>query len=302
MHALEGRNKSLVDYSVMKFMSSRIRQIVSSDRNGVSEISKHVWDGHDYLPLVFDEWMSDPQRCFCGLETEGKIVAVASLVLIEGGITGWMEGLRVHPDYRNRGFADALTEYIVEKGRELHVQRLRYTTSTENTGSLRIGEKNGFERSVEMAVLWLEDLKKAPYESSAQISESKPEEIYKLLQKNQTLIPKRVLIFDWKALDYNLSNLESLEAFRFFKELVKRKIHSLSLGSCKSGRWTFAIYSSDYDSFLSHLHHNINIALEDRAQLIVTTYLTDYEKNLLPVTLANDYWQTHLVLLERKLQ
>jgi len=224
-------------------------------------------------------------------------------VLIEENNTGWMEGLRVHPDYRNRGFADALTEHIIEKGLELHVQRLRYTTSTENTSSIRIGEKNGFERSVEMAVLWLENLNKPPHdESSAQISESNPKEIHQLLQKNQTLIPKGVLIFDWKALDCNLSNLESLEAFKFFKELKNGKIHSLSFGYYRPERYRFAIYSTDYSSFFSHLHCNINKALEDSAQLIVCTYSTDYEKSLQPETLAKDHWQTHLVLLEKKLR
>ena len=84
-------------------------------------------------------------------------------------------------------------------------------------------------------------------------------------------------------------------------ELKNGKIHSLSFGHYRPERWRLAIYSTDYSSFLSHVYCNINRALEDSVQSLVCTYKADCEKSL-PTNLAEDYWQTHIVLLEKRLQ
>ena len=286
-------------------MSSKIRQVLSSDRDDILDVSKNIWDGHDYLPSVIDKWLSDSKRYVCGVETDGKLVAIASISLIEAGKTGWMEGLRVHVDYRKRGYAEALTEHVIEKGRELHVQRLRYATSTENAASLRMGDKNGFRKIVEMAVLWLENTKKAQTDGTRYpLSPSEPKEIHELLCKNPRLIPEGVLVYDWRALDCNSDNLKSLEGFRFFKELKNGEIHSLSFGyqRADSSRWKLSIYATDQISFFSQLHHNVNVALENSYESVTCTYQVEYEKNLQPANLSEDHWQTHLALLEKKLQ
>jgi len=286
-------------------MTYRIRQVSSSDRNDVLDICKNNWDGHDYLPSVIDKWLTDPKRHVCGVETDGKLVAIACISLIEAGKTGWMEGLRVHVDYRKRGYAEALTEHVIEKGRELHAQRLRYATSTENAISLRMGDKNGFRKIVEMAVLWLENTKKAQTDGTRfQISPSEPKEIHELLRKNPHLIPEGILVYDWRALDYNSANLKSLEAFRFFKELKNGEIHSLSFGyqRADSSRWKLTIYATDQISFSSQLHHNVNVALENGFQSVTCTYQVEHEKDLQPTNLSENHWQTHLALLEKKLQ
>ena len=113
-------------------MSVLIRRLVKSDQDDVLEISKYTWDGHDYLGTVFDEWVNDPKCDFVGVEVEDRVVAVANLRLIEGGCTGWLEGLRVHPDFRQRGYANEITAYLVAEGERLGVGRLRYTTSDRN--------------------------------------------------------------------------------------------------------------------------------------------------------------------------
>lgn len=286
-------------------MSLKIRQVLPSDRNDILDISKNIWDGHDYLPSVIDKWLSDPKRHVCGVETDGKLVAIASVLLIEAGKTGWMEGLRVHPDYRKRGYAEALTEHVIEKGRELHAHRLRYATSTENAASLRMGDRNRFRKIVEMAVLWLENIKIAQTdESRLQISPSEPREIHELLRKDPHLIPEGILVYDWRALDCNLTNLRSLDSFKFFKELIDGKIHSLSFGcqGTDSTRWKLTIYATDQISFLSQLRHNANMALERGLRSVTCTYQVEHEKDLQPADLAEDYWQTHVALLERRLQ
>src|SRR4030042_626925 len=126
-------------------MPMRIRKLRSSDRDDVMEISRHVWEGHDYLPSVFESWLNDENSHFYGVEQDVRVVAVANLRLLEGGRTGWMEGLRVHPDYRGKGYANAMTQFLVRKAEDLDVARLRYTTGDNNAASLRLASMAGFQ-------------------------------------------------------------------------------------------------------------------------------------------------------------
>jgi N-acetylglutamate synthase-like GNAT family acetyltransferase len=132
-------------------MCVSVRKVSTSDHNDILEISRHIWEGNDYLPTVIDEWLSDQNSHTYGVEADSHLVALANLRLIENGRTGWMEGLRVHPDYRGKGFADILTKHLLKKAEKLGVERLRHTTSTQNHASMRLAEKYGFVKILEKA-------------------------------------------------------------------------------------------------------------------------------------------------------
>ena len=42
-------------------MCAEIKRVLASDREDILEISRHIWEGHDYLPSVFDDWVKDPK-------------------------------------------------------------------------------------------------------------------------------------------------------------------------------------------------------------------------------------------------
>ena len=86
-----------------------VRPAARSDREAVFEISATVWDGHDYLPKVWDIWLqeSKDQGFLLVGEVDEKVVAVQHTAIQPMGVA-WMEGIRVHPDYRQRGFAAEL--------------------------------------------------------------------------------------------------------------------------------------------------------------------------------------------------
>jgi hypothetical protein len=66
----------------------KIRELHSSDRGDVLEISRHVWEGHDYLPAVFESLLNDENGHFYGVEVDDRVVVVANLRLLESGRTG----------------------------------------------------------------------------------------------------------------------------------------------------------------------------------------------------------------------
>ena len=154
----------------------------------MSEISRHIWDGHDYLASVIVDWLKDSNSYMYGVEVDGRLVAVANLRLVDSGNTGWMEGLRVHPDFRGRGFAHVLTRQLIEKAEELGVVRLRHTTSSDNEASLKLAQEYGFVRAFEMNVFWRPTPQALPPAASHQaINASSSNDAYTLLQTNPHL-------------------------------------------------------------------------------------------------------------------
>ena len=94
----------------------------ASDRQDVLDISSKIWGGHDYLPSVIDEWPKNPKCHTYGVEVDRRLVGIGNLRLVDRNATGWMEGLRVHPDYRKRGYAEVLTQSFLDLGRTLNVR------------------------------------------------------------------------------------------------------------------------------------------------------------------------------------
>jgi ribosomal protein S18 acetylase RimI-like enzyme len=285
-----------------------IRMVRASDREDVLEISSKVWGGHDYLPSVFDEWLRN-QKCHTyGVEVDGRIVAVANLRLVDGKKTGWMEGLRVHPDYRKRGYADMLTRYFVSLGEELKVQRLRYTTGGNNRASVKLAKKAGFMRLFKLSAFWYDGLNvtarlKLP---SRVIAEASPQEAYKLLGTCLSLVPCDILVYDWKAVDGTLRGFKEVaKDHAFYISKRKGKLTALSFGHARpesdGTRWSFTVYASDVDSFLQHFHKHMNTALYMGLNATVCTCETRFENTLKEHEGLPKYrWKIQLILFEKR--
>lgn len=289
-------------------MTSEIRRLLDSDRDDIIEISRHIWDGHDYLLCVAEKWLQDRNCHFYGVEVDGHIVAVGNLRLIEDGKTGWMEGLRVHPDHRGKGLANEITQYLVNEAERLGVQRLRYTTANRNAASLKLAKMAGLLRMLEMAVFWHLNPEQMPStKRHPRFKKSSPEEVNNLLETDSTIVPCGILIYDWKALDISLPNLEVVgETHEFNVARKKEKLDSLSFGYLRPDPeqtlWSFTIYATDLNSFLSQFFYNVKRASELGIKPVVCTFETRFEKQLkgLPWS-SKEHWGTRLILLEKQL-
>jgi N-acetylglutamate synthase-like GNAT family acetyltransferase len=286
-------------------MHPKIRKVQESDIEDVLEISRHVWEGHDYLPYVIKVWLQDQNSHTYGIEVDSHIVGLGNLRLVEKGQTGWMEGLRIHPDYRGKGFANKLTEHIIDEAGGLKVQRLRYTTAVDNRISLQLAEKTGFVKLVTMGVAWHSNPVSMPAKRSfSTVRESSPEDAYELVRGDPAINPK-VLVYDWKALDSILEGFQTVgESNEFHVAFRKDKFDSFSFGHFRhestGSERSFTIYGTTADSFLSHFSHQVSLALEGDTPAIVCIYETRFEKTLYSVEwVSKDNWGTQLVLLEK---
>lgn len=126
-------------------MNPVIREARPGDKPFIEEIAKLTWGGEDYIARVFDEWVEDGG--FYVLEVDGKAVGTAKLSLLPCRV-GWLEGLRVHPDYRGRGFGRMLQDFMVQYGKKLakngKIESLEFSTYFLFRKSIVMAEKAGF--------------------------------------------------------------------------------------------------------------------------------------------------------------
>lgn len=117
-----------------------------ADRERVIEICRDVWDGHDYIPRVFDSWVADAGSTFHAAELEGVVVGLQRLRPYAPGLI-WYEGLRVASTHRRQGLARAMLASAIAEAKEQGFQEMRLATG--NPEAARLFESAGFERRLD---------------------------------------------------------------------------------------------------------------------------------------------------------
>ncbi len=124
------------------------RPALAKDTEGVLELCSHIWDGGDYIPQVWEEWMADPDGLLGVAELGGRVAGVFKLTKFQEG-EWYLEGLRVHPEFQGRGIAAHIHEYVVETWRYMGSGLVRLVTHSENVKVHRMCEESGFKRIAE---------------------------------------------------------------------------------------------------------------------------------------------------------
>ncbi|MEA2644093.1 MAG: hypothetical protein QOG08_1119 [Chloroflexota bacterium] len=120
-----------------------MRPMRPTDRDRVVELTRDVWDGHDYVPRVFDDWVSDSASAFQAIELDGIIVGLQRLRPYATGLL-WYEGLRVASSHRRQGLARYMLQSAIAQAREQDFQEIRLATG--NPAAAKLFEEVGFVR------------------------------------------------------------------------------------------------------------------------------------------------------------
>jgi GNAT superfamily N-acetyltransferase len=124
------------------------RPALSRDTADVLELTRTIWEGHDYVPSVWAEWLADPAGLLIVAEYGPRVVGLCKLTL-QGPGEWWLEGLRVHPAYEGRGVASHMHDYLLDYWMRNGDGFLRLVTASfrkpvhhmcERTGFTKIGE------------------------------------------------------------------------------------------------------------------------------------------------------------------
>lgn len=124
------------------------RKLTHEDYDDIVDISKNIWGGGDYLPMVFHKWVDDKGFFLGAVDSDkNKVVAVDKFSILPDG-TGWLEGLRVHIDYRGQKIGRDIAEETLRMAKELlkegKVNKLAFATHISNIESKTMMEKRNF--------------------------------------------------------------------------------------------------------------------------------------------------------------
>jgi GNAT superfamily N-acetyltransferase len=124
-----------------------IRPVRPADRERVIELTSDIWEGRDYLPRVFDDWVGDAGSAFQALELDGTVVGVQRLRPYAPGLV-WYEGLRVATTNRKQGLARAMLRSAIAEAREQGFGEMRLATG--NADAVPLFESEGFARILDV--------------------------------------------------------------------------------------------------------------------------------------------------------
>jgi GNAT superfamily N-acetyltransferase len=121
-----------------------VRQARPEDREGVLAFCASTFSWGDYVETFWDAWLNDPDgRCLVGL-WGGRPVAVGRTYFPAPG-EAWLEGMRVDPTLRGRGFARAIHGAAVRTSIELGARQIRYDMPfAQSEASRHLGQTDGF--------------------------------------------------------------------------------------------------------------------------------------------------------------
>ncbi len=135
-----------------------IREATTEDLTDLAEISRTTWEGHDYLEQVSENWLKQ-QGFFVG-EINGRVIACGKLTTLPGEIA-WLEGLRVHTNFKGKGYGKKLANEIlrIAKARvdQGLLKTIQFSTYISNAQSISIAENQGFRADEHFHVISMEN-------------------------------------------------------------------------------------------------------------------------------------------------
>ena len=122
-----------------------LRPARPADEAAVSALSAHIWEGEDYVPRRFTDWLADERGQFTVACDGDALVGFGKLTELAPG-EWWLEGLRVHPDHRGRGIARKLHHHAVDLALSIGRGILRFATNGHNEAVHKLAWETGFQR------------------------------------------------------------------------------------------------------------------------------------------------------------
>ena len=125
------------------------RPAVARDHADVTEFCKGIWDGDDYVPEVWDDWLKDPNGLLAVAESNGHAIGCSKITLISQG-QWWLEGFRVDPNYQGLKVGSRLHSYVTDWWVENGDGTLRLMTDAGNFAVHHMCMKTGYIKTHEV--------------------------------------------------------------------------------------------------------------------------------------------------------
>ena len=266
----------------------------SSDFDAAVKLSEGIYDGHDYLPFRFHEWLQRDSLDVLLAYSGDKLVGLQACFVVDEGRTFIRRAERILAELRGQGLARQLREFARKHVREHYpsVQRERFATIVDMASSedqtklleydiLSYHVQRKFYVEAEISKTNLVEIKMCSREYFADVVLSDP--------VRALLFPDNIIIVNWCPFEPILSNVDHIlqESNKMFVEKCPDHVSpkSLSFGTftpcVKFVHWVTAIYTKDPVLFEAHLLHQLKRAREViKGDLI---FLSFQDKSLTPL-------------------
>ncbi len=121
------------------------RPAVEEDREDVFEFCKGIWEGDDYVPYVWDDWIQDDQGLLAVAELDGHAIGCSKITRIAQG-QWWLEGFRVDPKHQGLKVGTHLHNHVTNWWLENGDGIIRLMTDAGNFAIHHLCEKTGYTK------------------------------------------------------------------------------------------------------------------------------------------------------------
>jgi len=131
----------------MEDISGRIEVICRpariSDTAAVLALTSQIWEGEDYIPQVWEEWLADEDGRLIVAEHRGQVLGLGKLSRLSDE-DWWLQGLRVDPAFEGRGVGSQLHHALVAAWEQIGNGALRLATASFRKPVQHLSEQSGF--------------------------------------------------------------------------------------------------------------------------------------------------------------
>ncbi len=123
----------------------QVRPARPQDKEGILTFCHDTFEWGDYIADVWDDWLADHAGVMLIATSNQRPIGLVHVALLADNVA-WMEGMRIHPDYRRRGIGSLLDRAAREYARAHDSRIARLATSIDNVAAQGVLDREGYAR------------------------------------------------------------------------------------------------------------------------------------------------------------
>lgn len=117
-----------------------IRKASPSDKRHVLEFCKSTFSWGDYIAEIWDFWINEDDLFV--LDIDGNPIGICHVVYND---PAWIEGIRIHPNFRKMGFGSALIKSAEASSLKNNISDICMLIETHNLASISLAQKECYD-------------------------------------------------------------------------------------------------------------------------------------------------------------
>ena len=257
----------------MDAVTLTLRPADADDFDEIVKLSEGIYAGHDYLPLMFRQWLQRDNvvviLAHCGV----RLVGLRANFVVDDGRTLIHRAGRVHPDYRGQGIFKQVGEYTIKHAKE-HYANLQRKRSISIGDTEIPNVRKLFELHIEayhVGKEFCDKLKATALKNSMEIKTCAPDYFANIIESLPArLFTRNSILSNWCPFERLRSNVDHIlrESTEVYVEKCDDDVipNSLSVGTLsprvKYKQWVAEVYADSPDLFQAHIVHQLKRACE----------------------------------------